>query len=65
MKFYYSAKNPDFRGKFMIHGDDCNDLPDVLERVYLGIFPNATLALTKAQEHLQLDKLGICKCCSE
>ena len=63
MKFYYSGKNPDAQGAIMVHADDCKQLPDVLERIYLGIYANGDLAITSAIEKLQLTRVRICKCC--
>lgn len=65
MKFYYSGKSPNTQGVILVHADDCSSLPDVLERIYLGIFPNGNLAITSAREKLQLTKVKICKCCGE
>ncbi|SDS13127.1 hypothetical protein [Gramella sp. MAR_2010_147] len=64
MKFYYSGKSPDIHGVIMIHADDCKSLPDVLNRVYLGIFPNGNLATSSAIVKLQLSKVNICSCCN-
>jgi len=63
MKFYYSGKVPDAWGDIMVYADNCKSLPDVLERVYIGIFPNSFLAIENAQQKLQLSKVKICKCC--
>lgn len=65
MKFYYSAKNPDQRGMIRVHGDDCKELPEVLERVYLGIFANANMAMEKAQKNHQITNIIVCECCSD
>ena len=65
MKFYYSGKNPNAKGVVMVHADDCKTLPDVLERIYIGIFANGNLAMTTAQEKLQITKIRLCKCCYE
>ncbi|AVR45444.1 hypothetical protein C7S20_09265 [Christiangramia fulva] len=63
MKFYYSAKNPDHNGMIRVHGEDCKELPDVLDRVYLGIFANGDLAKKKAQQNLLVTNIIVCKCC--
>lgn len=65
MKFYYSGKNPDVRGTIMVHADDCKSLPEVLERIYLGIYPNPNLAILSAKEKLQLTRVKVCKCCAQ
>lgn len=64
MKFYYSSRNPDQNGMIRIHGQDCKDLPDVLARVYLGMFANGNLAMQKAQKNFQINDIVICKCCN-
>ncbi|QYA24267.1 hypothetical protein G3I01_01650 [Gramella sp. MT6] len=65
MQYYYTRKNPDARGVIQVHADRCKDLPEILERVYLGIFPNSSLAMNSAKEKLQLTKVRICTCCME
>ena len=65
MQYYYSSKEPDALGVIRIHGENCKDLPHVLSRIYLGIYPNANLALTSVKEKLQLTRVKICKCCLE
>ncbi len=45
MQYYYSGKNPDVQGVIQVHADNCKDLPEIIERIYLGIFPNANLAI--------------------
>lgn len=63
MKFYYSGKQPDVQGIIMVYADSCKNLPDVLGRIYIGMFPNSNLAMETAQKKLQLAKVKICKCC--
>ena len=65
MQYYYSSKVPDARGVIRIHAESCKELPDVLARVYLGIYPNGNLALSSVKEKLQLTKVKVCKCCTE
>lgn len=65
MKFYYSGKNPNPQGVIMVHADDCKELPDVLERIYIGIFANGNLAIDSAREKFQLTKVRLCRCCME
>lgn len=64
MKFYYSGKNPDPQGAIRVHADDCKSLPEVLERIYIGIFANGNLAMETAQKKLQIPKVKLCKCCA-
>ena len=65
MQYYYSSKNPDTRGVIRVHAEKCQDLPDVLARIYLGIFPNSGLAMSSAKEKLQLTKVKVCVCCTD
>lgn len=64
MKFYYTGKEPDLKGVIWIHAETCKSLPDVLGRIYLGMFPNGYLAIETAKAKLQLAKVNVCKCCS-
>ncbi|WP_156888641.1 hypothetical protein [Christiangramia echinicola] len=63
MQYYYSSKNPDSLGVIRVHAEKCRELPDVLTRIYLGIFPNSSLAISTAKEKLQLTKVRVCNCC--
>ncbi|MUP44424.1 hypothetical protein E0K83_01525 [Gramella sp. BOM4] len=63
MKFYYSGKTPDARGAVQVHSEDCQSLPDILGRIYLGLFPNGNMALDTAKTKFQISKARICKCC--
>ncbi len=65
MQYYYSSKYPDERGIIKVHAEGCKDLPDVLGRVYLGIYPNGNMALSSVKEKLQVSRAKICKCCLE
>lgn len=65
MQYYYSSKNPDERGFIRVHAENCKGLPDVLARIYLGIFPNSILAMGSAKEKLQLTRVKVCQCCME
>ena len=64
MKFYYLNKNSNPQGLLMVHADSCTRLPDILSRVYLGIFPNSLLAINAAKDQFQVEKAAICKCCT-
>ncbi|MCG9970873.1 hypothetical protein [Christiangramia crocea] len=65
MKFYYSGKNTNTQGVIMVHSEDCKALPDVLQRIYIGMFPNSNLAITSAKQKLQLTRVKVCTCCVE
>ncbi|APU68776.1 MAG: hypothetical protein ABGW91_01740 [Christiangramia sp.] len=65
MKFYYSTTVPDEHGSIIIHRDNCLSLPQVDERLYLGIFANGNLAVEKARLAYQIQKLRICDCCGD
>ncbi|MBT8294913.1 MAG: hypothetical protein KJO51_00685 [Gramella sp.] len=63
MQYYYTSRKPDAQGAISVHAEKCRDLPHVLSRIYLGIYPNGSLAKQSAIENLQLTKVRICKCC--
>lgn len=63
MQYYYSSKRPDSHGVIRVHGENCQELPDILTRIYLGIFPNGNLAMLSAREKFQLEKVKVCRCC--
>ncbi|MCH4821866.1 hypothetical protein ML462_01660 [Gramella lutea] len=63
MQYYYSSKKPNALGIVKVHAENCKDLPDVLGRIYLGIFPNGNLALASVREKFQLTNAKICSCC--
>ncbi|MDR5589452.1 hypothetical protein [Christiangramia sp. SM2212] len=64
MKFYYSGKQPDAYGVIRVHAETCKSLPDILGRIYIGMFPNGNLAMETAKNELQLAKVKVCKCCT-
>ena len=64
MKFFYLSSKINFDGKYEIHQRECKNLPDILDRDYLGPFNNGQEALRKAQkanEHAVLCE----SCCKE
>ena len=63
MQYYYTSKNPDARGVISVHAEKCKELPHVLSRIYLGLYPNVHLAMQSAKENLQLTKVRVCNCC--
>lgn len=63
MKFYYLSKSSNSQGMVYVHADSCTKLPDILSRVYLGIFPNSLLAMDAAKDQFQVEKAAVCKCC--
>ncbi|APG60329.1 hypothetical protein [Christiangramia salexigens] len=65
MKFYYSNKIAAPGGSTLIHSDGCQNLPGILEREYLGMFPNGILASCSAIEKLKSAKVKVCKCCAD
>ncbi|MUP42036.1 hypothetical protein [Christiangramia aestuarii] len=65
MQYYYSSKKPDIGGHIRVHAQNCVELPDILARIYLGIFPNSNLAVASAREKLQLTRVKVCNCCTD
>ena len=64
MKFFYLSSKINFEGKYEIHLRECNNLPDILNRDYLGPFNNGQEALRKAQK--TNDQAVLCEfCCKE
>lgn len=63
MKFFYIASKPNSEGEFEIHERECDLIPDILNREYLGPYNNGKEAMRKA---LDLNpKAKTCeKCCS-
>lgn len=62
MKFFYLSSKPTQQGKFLIHEKDCDDIPDAIDRDYLGPFNNGDEALRKA---VLIQQNSVCceKCC--
>lgn len=64
MKFFYLSSKPNSNGAYEVHNQECEHIPDSLDRDYLGPFNNGTEALRKA-EKLQ-PSVALCKaCCSQ
>lgn len=47
-KHYYVNKNAQPNGDHEVHTENCDFLPDVLNRVYLGYFDSCEKAVTEA-----------------
>lgn len=62
MKFFYLSSKPNSSGKFEVHEKDCLDLPDAIDRDYLGPFNNGREALRKALLS-ELESICCEKCC--
>lgn len=62
MKFFYLSSKPTKLGKFEIHEKDCQDIPDAIDRDYLGPFNNGREALRKATL-IQQEAVCCEKCC--
>ncbi len=62
MKFFYLSSKPNHFGHFEIHEKDCLDIPDAIDRDYLGPFNNGREAQRKA---ILREKDSVCceKCC--
>ncbi|MBN3518476.1 hypothetical protein JYB62_00555 [Algoriphagus lutimaris] len=61
MKFFYLASSPNSEGEFEIHDRECEFIPDLHEREYLGPYNNGKEAMRKA---LDLNpKATICEKC--
>lgn len=62
MKFFYLSSKPNRLGQFEIHEKDCLDIPDAIDRDYLGPFNNGREALRKASLSVK-DSICCEKCC--
>ncbi|MCH7409403.1 hypothetical protein MM239_08360 [Belliella sp. DSM 111904] len=63
MKFFYLSTISDENGNFQIHEKECPNLPDALDRDYLGPFNNGKEALRRA---LSLNEnASLCDTCCE
>jgi hypothetical protein len=62
MKFFYLSSKPTQHGLFEIHEKDCHDIPDAIDRDYLGPFNNGREALRQA---VLIQPASVCceKCC--
>ncbi len=50
MKDYYVNKNPQSNGDHEVHHEDCNYLPSVENRRYLGLFSNCSGAVQESKK---------------
>ena len=57
MKFFYIAEEKSIEGTREIHVQDCPNIPDMLNRKYLGPFNNHKEALRSV---LKLDPFALC-----
>ncbi len=62
MKFFYLSSNSNQHRLFEIHEKDCEEIPDAIDRDYLGPFNNGREALRQA---LLIQPASVCcgKCC--
>jgi hypothetical protein len=63
MKFFYLSSKPNDLGHFVIHEKECPQIPDAIDRDYLGPFNNGQEALRKAL-HMNPDSI-CCAHCSQ
>lgn len=63
MKHYYVNKNSQSNGDHEVHTDTCSRLPDVTNRVYLGLFLSCKDAVEKAKKE-NFKKANGCYYCS-
>ena len=49
MKFFYLSSTPNEDNMFEIHERECSNIPDSLDRDYLGPFNNGAEAIRKAK----------------
>lgn len=63
MNFFYLSSFPNAQGDHLIHDKNCPDLPDPLDRDYIGPFNNGREAMRKA---IVNQERSVCceKCCN-
>ena len=49
--YYYVNKNAQLNGDYEVHRDGCSYMPDVGNRIYLGLFDNCHDAVREARKH--------------
>ncbi len=63
MSLYYVNTNPQKNGDHEVHRYDCQYLPSILNRKYLGEFSNCKDAVTEAKKTYR--QSNGCKTCSQ
>lgn len=64
MKKYYVNKKEQSNGDHEVHHEDCQYLPSLQNRIYLGEFSNCKPAVQEAKKHYT--QVNGCKtCCNE
>lgn len=61
MKFFYLSSKPNQDGTFEIHDRECERIPDLYERDYLGPYNSSQEALRKANS--LTPEAGLCEHC--
>lgn len=62
MKFFYLSSSPNSNGMHEVHERECDDIPDVYDRDYLGPFNTGKEAMRKALA--MKERVHLCeKCC--
>jgi hypothetical protein len=64
MKFFYLATKNNNDGQFEIHDRECPNIPNILERDYLGPFNNSMEAIRHAKL-INPDAVMCKSCCKE
>ncbi|AFL85702.1 hypothetical protein Belba_3190 [Belliella baltica DSM 15883] len=64
MKFFYLSSVLNADGFYQVHERDCTNIPDPLERDYLGPFNNGEEALRKAKS-MNPDAITCSECCTK
>lgn len=62
MKFFYLSSVSNTDGFYQVHERDCKNIPDPLERDYLGPFNNGEEALRKAKR-MNPEAITCSDCC--
>jgi len=62
MKKYYVSINAESNGEHCVHDQDCLNLPEIFNRIYLGRFDISFEAIDEAKKHFR--RINGCKLCT-
>lgn len=65
MSIYYVDNGLDENGDHLIHEESCSELPDEMDRTYLGEFVDEIEALESCKRNCYLNSNGCSICCSD
>lgn len=63
MKFFYLSSSPNAQGAFEIHEKECEEIPSIYDRDYLGPFNTCLEAVRRASDFKQ--NVDVCPHCCD